>query len=43
MSPRPGRITAVLPVTLPRPRQPEMRETMEFLAQVHAAREALGA
>ena len=43
MSPRPGRITAVLPVTLPRPRQPEMRDTMEFLAQVHAAREALGA
>jgi NitT/TauT family transport system ATP-binding protein len=43
MSPRPGRIAAELPVTLPRPRQPEMRDTMEFLAQVHAAREALGA
>jgi NitT/TauT family transport system ATP-binding protein len=42
MSPRPGRITAELPVTLTRPRQPEMRDTMEFLAQVHAAREALG-
>lgn len=42
MSPRPGRITEILPVTLPRPRQPGMRETVEFLAHVREARKALG-
>jgi len=42
MSPRPGRINAVIPVALPRPRRPEMRDTMEFVEHVHAAREELG-
>ncbi|MEQ8965592.1 MAG: ABC transporter ATP-binding protein [Azospirillaceae bacterium] len=42
MSPHPGRIKQILPVALPRPREPAMRETMEFLAMVREARETLG-
>ena len=41
MSPQPGRIKAVLPIHLPRPRSESLRETLEFLAQVRQAREAL--
>jgi NitT/TauT family transport system ATP-binding protein len=43
MSPHPGRITAILPVDLPRPRTEELREQPEFLRQVRAARQALRA
>ena len=42
MSARPGRITTILPVTLPRPHRPAMRDTVEFLEHVRAARGALG-
>lgn len=42
MSHRPGRINTVLDAALPRPRRPDMRETVEFLDHVRAAREALG-
>ena len=42
MSPRPGRIKTLLPVTLPRPRHPQMRDTLEFIEHVRAARQALG-
>jgi len=41
MSAHPGRIAKTIEVSLPRPRAPEMRETLEFLAQVREAREAL--
>lgn len=41
MSPHPGRIAAILPVDLPRPRTEELREQPEFLSRVRAAREAL--
>jgi NitT/TauT family transport system ATP-binding protein len=41
MSPHPGRIVAILPVDLPRPRTEELREQPEFLSRVRAAREAL--
>jgi NitT/TauT family transport system ATP-binding protein len=46
MSPRPGRITAVEPVTLPRPRTAEIEDTVEFLGHVsrirHALRDGMG-
>lgn len=41
MSAHPGRIRATIKVDLPRPRPPDIRETMEFLAHVRRAREAL--
>lgn len=43
MSAHPGRIKKVIPVELPRARTPEIRETLDFIAQVRAAREALQA
>jgi NitT/TauT family transport system ATP-binding protein len=43
MSAHPGRIKKVITVDLPRARTPEIRETMEFVAHVRAAREALQA
>jgi NitT/TauT family transport system ATP-binding protein len=41
MSPHPGRIKAVLPINLPRPRTEALRETREFLGHVREAREML--
>jgi NitT/TauT family transport system ATP-binding protein len=41
MSPHPGRIKAVLPIGLPRPRTESLRESPEFLRYVREAREAL--
>ena len=41
MSAHPGRIKAVIDVQLPRPRIADMRETLEFVAQMRAVREAL--
>ncbi len=41
MSAHPGRVKAVLPIDLPRPRADSLREAPEFLAAVRLAREAL--
>jgi NitT/TauT family transport system ATP-binding protein len=41
MSPHPGRIAAHIDILLPRPRRPEMRETMEFIDHVRRTRQAL--
>lgn len=41
MSAHPGRIVAEIDVCLPRPRRPDLRETMVFLDHVRRAREAL--
>lgn len=41
MSSRPGRIQRIIRTALPRPRQAEMRETVDFLEHVRAVREAL--
>jgi NitT/TauT family transport system ATP-binding protein len=43
MAPRPGRIVAVEPVTLPRPRHEAQEETVEFLGHVTRVRHALQA
>ena len=43
MSAHPGRIKTVIDVKLPRARTPEVRETLEFIAHVRAARKALQA
>jgi len=43
MAANPGRIGKVIDVTLPRPRLPEMRETLPFLDHVRHARAALRA
>ena len=41
MSAHPGRINAVIPVDLPRPRDAAVRDTLEFIGHVRRAREAL--
>ena len=42
MSGRPGRITAEVPIDLPRPRHPRMRTTPEFMKHVDQVHRHLG-
>jgi NitT/TauT family transport system ATP-binding protein len=42
MSPRPGRVTAIVPVTLGRPRSPEVRTSPEFFALTRRLRAQFG-
>ena len=41
LSPAPGRVQAVLPIALPRPRQPDVKETLPFFEQTAAVRRRL--
>jgi NitT/TauT family transport system ATP-binding protein len=41
MSAHPGRVVATIPIALPRPRDPGVRETLEFVQHVKRARAAL--
>ena len=41
LSPAPGRIEAVLPIALPRPRQPDLKDTLPFFEQAAAVRRRL--
>ena len=41
MSPAPGRIEAVLPIALPRPRRPDLKTTLPFFEQTAAVRRRL--
>ena len=43
MSPRPGRVTDIIDLTLPKERPLDIRETPEFLAIAHRVREGLRA
>ena len=43
MSPRPGRIVDIVDCTLPAEREPDLRDTPDFLAVAHRVREALRA
>jgi NitT/TauT family transport system ATP-binding protein len=41
MSPAPGRIEALLPIALPRPRDPEIKSALAFFEQTAAVRRHL--
>ena len=42
MSPRPGRISRIIDVPFPRPREPELKTTVEFLEATNTVRASLG-
>jgi NitT/TauT family transport system ATP-binding protein len=42
MSPRPGRISQVIDIPFPRPREPELKTTVEFLEATNTVRASLG-